>query len=137
LEEIMKQRGTIDRAILTEVLLPVPADRTFASFEKFVRTGFDVGMLNCACHLTMNSGICEDARIVFGGTPDIGHRLEAVENLLTGARLAHAVIESAADLAAEVIPARDDVRASGEYRRILAAAGTRRCLTRIVQRSGE
>jgi CO/xanthine dehydrogenase FAD-binding subunit len=137
LEKLMHQRGTIDRAIITEVLLPVPADHTIASFEKFVRTGFDIGILNCACSLTMSSGVCEDARIVFGGTPDIGHRLQTVENLLTGARLDHAVIESAAELAAEAIPARDDVRASGEYRRILAAAGIRRCLSRIAQRAGE
>ena len=53
LDELLEGRGIIDRAIITEVILPVPADRTYVSFEKFVRTGFDVGMLNCACRLTM------------------------------------------------------------------------------------
>ncbi len=137
LDEVIKQRGIIDRSILTEVALPVPAGRTFVSFEKFVRTGFDVGMLNCACRLTMDNEGCSDVRVVFGGTPDIGHRVEAVENALNGARLDHGSIESAAKLAAEVIPARDDVRASADYRRVLAAAGVRRCLMRIAQRRGE
>jgi len=137
LGELLEQRGIMDRAIITEVTLPVPADLTFASFEDFVRTGFDVGMLNCACRLTINDNVCKDVRVVLGGTPDIGHRLEAVESALNGARLDPATIESAAELAAEVIPARDDVRASADYRRVLAAAGVRRSLMRIVQRLGE
>ncbi|MFC2083164.1 FAD binding domain-containing protein [Candidatus Bipolaricaulota bacterium] len=137
LAELMERRGMIDRAIITEVILPVAADSMFVSYEKFVRTGFDVGMLNCACRLTVNADGCEDARIVFGGTPDIAHRMEAVENVLNGAKLDGEVIESVAELAAEAIPARDDVRASGDYRRVLAAAGIRRCLMRIAQRAGE
>ena len=137
LEELLEQRGIIGRSIITEVVLPVPVERTFASFEKFVRTGFDVGMLNCACRLTINDTGCEGVRIVFGGTPDIGHRLEVVEKALTGKKLDRAVIESAAELAAQVIPVRDDVRASADYRRVLAAAGVRRCLMRIAQRVGE
>lgn len=137
LGDLLERRGTIDRTIITEVTLPVAADGTFASFEKFVRTGFDVGVLNCACRLTGNDDGCQDVRIVFGGTPDIGHRMKAVESALTGAKLDHAVIESVAELAAEVIPARDDLRASGDYRRVLAAAGVRRCLNRIAQRAGE
>ena len=137
LEELLEQRGIIDRSIITEVALPVPVGRTFASFEKFIRTGFDVGMLNCACRLTISDSGCEGVRIVFGGTPDIGHRLEVVEKALTGKELDRAAIESAAELAAEVIPARDDMRASADYRRTLAAAGVRRCLMRIAQRAGE
>lgn len=137
LAELLEQRGTIDRAIITEVILPVTGDRTFAGFEKFVRTGFDVGMLNCACRITAEDDGCQEVRIVFGGAPDIARRMEAVERALTGVKLDHAGIEAAAVLAAEVLPARDDVRASAEYRRILAATGVRRCLTRIAQRLGE
>lgn len=137
LENLMEQRGTIDRTIITEVLLPIPADDVYASFEKFVRTGFDIGMLNCACRLTMNGDRCESGRIVFGGTPDIGHRLEAIERALAGARLDDATIDSAAQLARQALALRDDVRASAEYRRVLAVAGIRRCLMRIAQRVGE
>jgi CO/xanthine dehydrogenase FAD-binding subunit len=137
LEELLKQRGTIDRAIITEIVLPAPAERTYVSFEKFVRTGVDVGMLNCACRLVLGDEGCSDVRIVFGGTPAIGQRINTVEAALTGKRLDPSVIEAVAELAAESIPARDDVRASADYRRVLAAAGVRRCLHRIVQRTGE
>lgn len=137
LEDLMEQRGIIDRAIITTVTLPVAANRTYASFETFVRTEFDVGMLNCACRLTLGDEGCSDSRIVFGGTPDIGHRISTVEDALHGKALTADVIEAAAELAAGAIPARDDVRASADYRRVLAGAGVRRCLHRIVQRVGE
>jgi len=137
LESLMEERGTIDRAIITKVTLPAIASRTYASFEAFVRTEFDVGMLNCACRLTIEADACSDVRIVFGGTPEIGQRIGAVEDALNGKALTDDVIEAAAELAAGAIPARDDVRASGDYRRVLARAGVRRCLHRIVQRAGE
>lgn len=137
LEGLIENRGTIDRAIITKVILPATASHTYASFETFVRTEFDVGMLNCACRLTLGDDGCSDGRIVFGGTPDIGHRINTVEDALNGKMLTTDVIEAAAELAAEAIPARDDVRASADYRRVLAEAGTRRCLHRIAQRVGE
>ena len=137
LEDLMKNRGTIDRAIITQVILPATPKYTYASFETFVRTEFDVGMLNCACRLTLGDDGCSDGRIVFGGTPDIGQRINTVEDALNGKALTADVIEAAAELAAEAIPARDDVRASADYRRVLAGAGIRRCLHRIAQKVGE
>lgn len=137
LEKLMEERGVIDRSIITEVVLPTPTAGTYASFEKFVRTGVDIGMLNCACRVTLDTGGCSDVRIVFGGTPGIAHRIEAVEEALTGKELDSDAIEAAATVASESIPARDDVRASGDYRRALAQAGVRRCLHRIAQRAGE
>lgn len=135
--ELLKQRGTMDRAIITEVKLPAPKGRTLVGFEKFVRTGFDVAMLNCACLLTIEDHICTAARIVFGGTPDIAHRLVEVEETLLGSSLESETVEAAGTLAAEMLPARDDIRASAAYRRILAGAGVRRCLHRIVKGLGE
>jgi CO/xanthine dehydrogenase FAD-binding subunit len=137
LEELLENRGTIDRSIITQVILPATATSTHASFEAFVRTEFDVGILNCACRVTIDRGTCRDSRVVFGGTPDIGHRINSVEDALNGKPLTVDMIETVADLAAEAIPARDDMRASGDYRRILARAGVRRCLQRIAQRMGE
>jgi CO/xanthine dehydrogenase FAD-binding subunit len=137
LEELLAHRGEMDRAIIVDVLLPSASAPTVVGFEKFVRTGFDVGMLNCTCRLSVNEhGRCSDVRVVFGGTPDLSARSAAVEAILDGAVLDTQVIESAAHKAAEAIPARDDVRASGAYRRILATAGVRRCLARIAQRVG-
>jgi len=137
LEELMAQRGTIDRAIIIEVILPAATAGTAASFEEFVRAAIDVSMLNCACRVVLDNGNCSDVRIVFGGMPAIAQRITAIEEALTGKQLEPAVIESVAELAGEAIPARDDVRASADYRRVLAGAGVRRCLHRMVKRAGE
>lgn len=136
LSDLLTRRGTMDRAIITEVVLPAVASHTYASFEGFVRTEFDVATLNCACRLTVD-GDCSDVRVVFGGTPDIGLRMAAVEDALAGKALTAETIEQAASLASALIPARDDVRASGDYRRVLAKAAVRRCCQRIAQRVGE
>lgn len=137
LEELLMQRGSIDRAIITDVRLPAVADATQASFETFVRTEFDVGMLNCACRLTLDDGTCRDVRIAFGGTPDIGQRIPSLEQALDGQPLTAESIDAVAAQAAEAIPAKDDLRASASYRRVLAQAGIRRCLQRIANRGGE
>lgn len=135
LARLLEERGMLSRAIITEVVLPVQTEHTYACFEKFARTGFDVAMLNCACRVKISEGCCDDVRIAFGGMPSIGHRMEAVESALNGAKLDHATIEAVAEIAGKAIPARDDIRASEDYRRILASAGVRRCLTRIAQRA--
>ena len=117
------------------VRLPSVAGNAGAAFEKFVRTGFDVGMLNCACYAAFDGGVCTTARIALGGTPDMAARINEVEELVVGTRLDGAAIDAAAERAAEAVPARDDQRASGEYRRVLASAGVRRCLKRIAART--
>jgi putative selenate reductase FAD-binding subunit len=137
LEELLRARGTIDRAVITEVTLPTMPDRTFVSYEKFVRTGFDIGMLNCAYLLTAADHGCEGVRVVFGGTPEMAHRVEALESALDGASLTDETIDSVATLASEAVPVRDDVRASAWYRAVLAGAGTRRCVTRIARKVSE
>ena len=137
LEDLLKDRGAMNRRIITQLLIPLPSPATYVSFEKFVRTGFDVGMLNCACRLTLEEGACTDVRFVFGGTPDIAQRIDVVESRLTGARLDVATIDAVGELVASDVPARDDVRASAAYRRVLASAGLRRCLRRIAQEAGE
>lgn len=137
LEDLMTRRGTIDRAIITQIILPEPAAGTAVSFEQFVRAAIDVSMLNCACRAVVADGTCRDVRIVFGGMPGMAQRIAAVEEALTGKRLDPAVIASVAEVSGKAIPARDDVRASADYRRVLASAGIRRCLHRIMKRAGE
>ena len=136
LGDLLENRGTMDRAIITEVALPAFPQGTVASFESFVRSRIDVAMLNCACRLTWD-GNCRDVRVVFGGTPSIGHRLISVEDALTGKALTSETIESAVALASESIDARDDLRASADYRRILAGNGLRVCCQRMAQKVGE
>lgn len=133
LSDLLAKRGMARPMIIVGVTLPGCAEETYASYEKFVRTGFDVALLNCGCRIRATGTRIDEVRFTFGGTPDIAGRLTPVEQELAGKHLTDDVIETAARSAAQSIPARDDIRASGEYRRILAAAGVRRCLKRIAK----
>ena len=136
LEDLVADRAAAAGALISGVRLPAPAEKAGVAFEKFIRTGFDVGMLNCACYVAFEDGCCSAARVVLGGTPDMAKRVGEVEDRLVGQALDERTINEAAKRASEAVPARDDQRASGEYRRILAAAGVRRCLTRIAAENG-
>jgi CO/xanthine dehydrogenase FAD-binding subunit len=135
-DEFLARRADVAGALIVEVRLPAAAAGGHAAFEKFTRTGFDVGMLNCGCLLTIADGACGTVRIAFGGTPQMAARVPALEQRLAGARLDEATIEDAATLAAAVVDVRDDQRASGDYRKILVSVGLRRCLRRVAERAG-
>lgn len=137
IETLIAEKGTIDRSILTEVLLPATDVGAVIAFDKLSRTGFDIGIINCACRVTQVEGRCQAVRVVMGGTPGISSRLRSAETLLMGEVLCESVIEQAAAAAAEEIPARDDLRASAAYRRVLAGSLVRECLGQILRRSGE
>jgi CO/xanthine dehydrogenase FAD-binding subunit len=54
-----------------------------------------------------------------------------VEEILAGKPLSAPQIALAAQTAADVVDARDDRRATAEYRRVLIAVGVRRCLENL------
>jgi len=136
IDEFIGDRRAVAGALITEVLLPSPAAGAAAAFEKFTRTGFDVALLNCACFVAIDDGVCRAVRLAAGGTPDMAKRVPAIEEQLVGGRLDDEAITAAAALAEEAIAVRSDRRASGAYRRILTSAGVRRCLRRIAARQG-
>ena len=133
LVDYLKERGEGFRPLITEIRLPLIAERGAAGFEKFSRTRFDVGLLNCACFVSLKDERCETVRIAIGGRPGIATRLYDVEGELTGEELTDQAIEDLAALAAERVEVGDDRRASGGYRRTLAKVGVKRCLERIVE----
>jgi CO/xanthine dehydrogenase FAD-binding subunit len=136
LAESFAARANGERPLITEVRLPVVPRASACAFEEYSGTGFDVAVLNCACFVSLDSGRCETARIAVGGTPALARRLQAVEEGLTGFTLDDETIDRVARRAGETIDARDDRRATAEYRRDLARVGVARCLRRIVERLG-
>jgi carbon-monoxide dehydrogenase medium subunit len=131
LESFYKARAEATPPLVLAVRLPVGKLEGTAAFEKFPRTAFDVGALNCACFLSADR---EQARLAIGGTPALARRLPGTEEMLSGRTLDPATIQAVAEAAAAEIDARDDRRASGSYRRTLAEVGTRRCLERIAEK---
>jgi len=123
--------------LVTGIRLPLRTPSTRGAFEKFGRTGFDVGLLNCACVAEVAKGICRGVRVAAGGTPSLARRLPEVEEVLEGKRLSSEAIANAATLAARGVDARDDRRASESYRRTLTEVGVRRCLERLADGGAE
>ncbi len=121
-------RGESLPPLVLAVRLPGAARRRRASFEKFARVGFDVSVLNCACSARVEGGVCRDVRVAIGGTPSLARRLPGVEQMLEGRALDPDRIASAGRQGSEEIDARDDRRATADYRRRLADVGLRRCL---------
>ncbi len=117
--------------LVTGIRLPRRAPSTRGAFEKFARTGFDVGLLNCACVVDVAKGVCRGVRVAVGGTPSLARRLPEAEGSLEGKRLSAETIGDTARLAARGVDARDDRRASESYRRTLTEVGVRRCLERL------
>lgn len=123
--------------LVTGVRLPMRTPSTRGAFEKFARTGFDVGLLNCACVVELAKGVCRGVRIAAGGTPSLARRLPLAEESLEGKRLSSETIGNAATVAARGVDARDDRRASESYRRTLTEVGVRRCLERLADGGAE
>jgi CO/xanthine dehydrogenase FAD-binding subunit len=136
LTEYFTARAAGERPLITEIRLPTAPGSAACAFEEYSSTGFDVAILNCACFAALTSGRCATVRIAVGGTPRLATRLPAVEEELTGAVLDDATIDRIAALAGETIDARDDRRATADYRRDLARVGVSRCLRRIGRELG-
>jgi len=117
--------------IICAIHLPLGLASARAALASFTRTGFDVALLNVACLGRVVDGAWADVRIVIGGTPGLAARQGAAEDALTGKPATSETIALAAETAAAAIDARDDLRASAEYRRTLARVLVERCLTEI------
>ena len=129
LSDLYASRALLSPAIITEVLLPAYAKGTAAAFMKFSRTKFDIAILNCACLISTKNGDCKSVRLTAGGTPRLAALLPEAAEVLLGRKLNQTSIGQAAEIARETMLVRDDLRASGNYRRELVYAGVKRCLT--------
>ena len=116
-------------------LLPVAMEGAGGAYGSTTRTAFDVSLLNVACVGSTDGGAWQDVRLAIGGTPALARRLRGVEETMAGANVTETSIAEAADAVSAAIDARDDLRASAEYRRELAAVLVRRCLSEVAGRS--
>ena len=127
----VRARSESPSPLVLAVRLPGASRDGRGAFEKFARTGFDVGVLNCACFAIIERGLCRTARVAVGGTPSVAQRLPRVEETLVGKPLSASQIALAAQTAAGVVDVRGDRRATARYRRVLTAVGVRRCLENL------
>ena len=117
--------------LLTEIDVPYPAAGSKSVYLKHaVRGAMDIAMVGVAVQITPDAGknTIQDVRIGLGAVAPTPIRAPKTEALLRGKPLTAALLKEAAALAGSESSPISDQRSSGEYRRWIVEALTRRGL---------
>ncbi len=121
--------------VLTQVQVPVRKPGQGYAYVKMPHPASGYSLIGVACLVTLDGGVCREARVAITGAGPKAVRLGKVEGALVGRNLDEATVAEAAKLAAEGLEATDDLYASAEYKRHLATVYTKRALLRAVERA--
>ena len=122
--------------ILTEVRIPALPPATGYAFEEFARRRGDYALAGVCALITVESGVCREARIAACGIGARPVRLAAAEDALRGRALDDAARADAGEAAREYMTAPADMQASVAYRKDLLAALVRRTVATAAERAG-
>ncbi|MBI4963562.1 MAG: xanthine dehydrogenase family protein subunit M [Desulfomonile tiedjei] len=127
LNEFITGPGTVGLAqgeALTGVWLKKTSGWSVSHYEKVGRRKAQAcAVASMAALLNVSeAGMVEDARLAWGSVGPTVVTSRAVETALIGEQLTSATLKSAARLVEEAVSPIDDVRASAEYRRVVAGA---------------
>jgi carbon-monoxide dehydrogenase medium subunit len=114
--------------LLAEVRLPLLSADTQFGFYEFSRRAGDFAMAAALVTYRVVDGVIVEARVGIGGAEASPRRLSEAETLLNGSPPGPEVFRAAAEAAADAIDPLEDVQTTGEYRRDLVRAVTRRAL---------
>jgi aerobic carbon-monoxide dehydrogenase medium subunit len=120
--------------IVTEIILPNPSPGTGTAFLNLVRTHGDIAKVNVAVSVTMNEGICGEARIAVGAVAPIVFRATKAEALLKGQELNPEIIRRAGEAAAGETKPITDLRSTADYRRQMTGVLVRRALEKALEK---
>jgi carbon-monoxide dehydrogenase medium subunit len=121
--------------LLAEARLPLLAADTKFGFYEFSRRAGDFAMAAALATYRIADGVMVEARLGIGGAEATPRRIGEAEALLNGRPPGIAVFRAAAEAAADAIDPLEDIQTSGEYRRDLVRAVTRRALECALERA--
>ena len=123
--------------ILTEIRVPVFAARTGASYQKLHQPASGFALVGAAARVVLGAnGQIDDVALGVTGLGSKGYRAEAVEKSLRGKKADANTLAAAAAHTAEDVDALNDIHASAEYRKEMAAVYARRALEAAVKNAG-
>ncbi len=114
--------------LLVDVLIERPSANSAGAFLRVARAPDDVALVHAAAVLTLQGGICQQARVAVGGVGMAPMRLQGTEQMLAGKHPDQAQIASAVTAGLDAFAPPPDFRASPAYRRDVAATLARRAL---------
>jgi carbon-monoxide dehydrogenase medium subunit len=122
--------------LIIAVLLPAPAARSGAAYEKFKHPATLYAICGVAASVTLaGDGTISSATVALTGAVERPTRLSGVEAALAGKSPDVATFAAAAGQIGSSLQFRGDHFASAEYRRHLTGVLTQRALTRAAQRA--
>lgn len=122
------------KRLLKTVHIPIPKNGVrFFRKKMGLRKAFTISVISMALQASVQEGILQDVALAFGAVAPTSIRAPQVEKLLEGQTFSPELLNQAAALAAQEVSPISDVRASGEYRREMAAVFTRRGLKQIME----
>lgn len=114
--------------IITEIRLPLwPKGRRFG-FQEFARRRGDFAMAAAAVFYDDDSGKASNTHVGVIGVGDRPLRLPSVEAVVNGQKVDDGVIAKAEAAASAAVDPRDDIHASGAYRKALVGVMVERAL---------
>jgi aerobic carbon-monoxide dehydrogenase medium subunit len=124
--------------ILTEVRFPAPPKDSAWSVLEISRRHGDFAIAGIVAGLAMepNRQVIARARLVYFGVGATPIRVKAAEDALIGQAAAEPAFEAAAQCAKRGIDPSNDIHATEEYRRAVAATLTKRALRAALQKLG-
>jgi carbon-monoxide dehydrogenase medium subunit len=114
--------------LVTAVILPAPKVGTGTAFLNLVRTRGDIAKVSVAASVTMNDGICLEARIAIGAVAPVVFRALRAEAILKDNKMdSHLILEAAKIATGEAEPI-TDLRSTADYRKEMTGVLVRRAL---------
>ena len=124
--------------IVTAIVFPPLKKNQKAAYIKHsVRKAMDLAIVGVAVVITVEDGICTDARIAVGAVAATPIRTPKSETFLIGKKLTDKVIEEAAQLTMESCSPISDIRASKEYRSAMVKVFTKRAIKKALEEMQE
>lgn len=115
--------------VLTEIRVPLPPPGAGTSYAKLPHPASGYVVVSAgALVIRQPSGACVSVRVAIGGLGSVPFRARATEAALQGQQLAPEIIAAAAAKAAEGADPDDDVYASADYKRHMAAVYARKAI---------
>jgi aerobic carbon-monoxide dehydrogenase medium subunit len=118
--------------LLAQARLPLPPPDTRFGFYEFSRRAGDFAMAAALVSVRIEGGVMREAKVGIGGAEDRPRRVSEAEAVLNGRPPGIDIFRAAAEAAADAIDPLEDIQTTGEYRRDLVRAVTRRALERAV-----
>ena len=121
--------------MLTVIKVPNLPPHTQGTYLKHSSRGaLDFAIVGVAVVLTVNDGVCKDARIGLLGAAPIPIRAHQAEEIIKGEKVDEVLINRAAQAASDESHPISDVSASAEYRREMVKVLTRRLIREAIAR---